>query len=131
MTEQSIEYRDHRIYIAWRGRFWTLRYVRLQKTWMGMTTSLKEYPGLKLGGRWPNKELAIGMLNAMHHWQATAVNRGEKRHGYLVRITHMGRRVAAQRKTFVAATQTAFDNLTEQLRADHAREAGPKLRLVD
>ena len=79
------------------------------------------------GGSMPNwtgvidANQALALLDTVHHWQATRVNRGTAT-GYSVTITHAGRRVSAQRRAFVDAVNAAMEKLKGK--------TSPRLRLV-
>ena len=65
---------------------------------------------------------AIGLLESMHHWSSTKVNRSG-RSGYSITITHAGKRVTAQRVRFVDAAIAAIGKL-------RAKEKPAKLKLA-
>lgn len=86
---------------------------------------------LKSGGTLPgpaplmDANQAVALLATMHHWSATKVNRsaGEQRTGYIVTVTHGGRRVSAFRATFLEAVTAAMVNLRKHNK--------PRLRLAE
>lgn len=58
---------------------------------------------------------AIGILDALHHWSSTVKNAASAasmpRRAYRITITHAGRRVSAQRQSFVDAAIAALHKL--------------------
>lgn len=71
----------------------------------------------KSGGAMPNwtrvtdANEAHAMLDTMHFWCVRRVNRSGGAPSTEVSITHAGRRVNAQRRTFVEATNAAMEKL--------------------
>lgn len=65
---------------------------------------------------------AVALLDTVHHWRATRVNRRDGVPGMSVTITHAGFRVNAQRRTFVDAVNAAMERLAAKDR--------PKMRLA-
>lgn len=53
---------------------------------------------------------AILHLNRMYHWSATKINRDDN-WTVCVTITHAGKRVSAERKTFIDAVNAAMTKL--------------------
>lgn len=66
---------------------------------------------------------AVALLDTVHHWHATRINRSDGCPGIQVTITHGGRRAVAQRRMFVDAVNVAFEKLKTKL------DPEPKLRL--
>lgn len=56
---------------------------------------------------------AMALLDTVHHWHATRVNREAVGHGVQVQITHGGKRVRVQRRSFVEAVNAAFTKLKQ------------------
>jgi hypothetical protein len=68
---------------------------------------------------------ALAMLDGLHHWSCTRVNRADGR-GYKVKVTHAGKRVSATRPSWIDAVNAAV----QKLHRTTAGEKGFGLRLV-
>lgn len=67
---------------------------------------------------------ALILLDKIHHWSATKVNREGGIPGYLVKLRHGGREADARAGSFVMAVNRALDKLRSK------QVCGPTLRLV-
>lgn len=65
---------------------------------------------------------AVALLDTVHHWMVTRINRSDGVPGMSITITHAGFRVTAQRRTFVDAVNAAFSKL--------AVKDAPKMRIA-
>lgn len=74
---------------------------------------------------------AVAILDTVHHWRSTRVNKTNGCPGYLVTITHGGARVTATRRTFVDAVNAAMAKLHGRIGKKPTETAtGNRLRLT-
>lgn len=74
---------------------------------------------LKSGGTIPpfrgvvDANQAHAILDTIHHWRLTRINRADGCPGYDLKITHAGKRVSAVRRTFVECVNVAMGKLRD------------------
>ena len=71
----------------------------------------KPSKGVPLVGRGIDANQIVALLDTVHHWSCTRINREDGVPGMEVTITHAGRRVTCQRRTFVDAANAALNEL--------------------